>query len=147
MKGKTIRVTLFVGVFLSVLVALALAAQDRYTLKVPGGLAFSDFRGYEDWQVVAPSHTDAAKRDESDLGESRDDEGLPGRRSGQWQAFPRRLQDRQDRMGDRGRLPTPLFPRATPDTVPGVLTEVEFIEKNAQAIRGHQRMGIRRVRL
>ena len=59
MKGKTIRVTLFVGVFLSVLVALALAAQDRYTLKVPNGLAFSEFRGYEDWQVVAPSQTDA----------------------------------------------------------------------------------------
>jgi hypothetical protein len=35
---------------------LALAAQDRYTLQVPGGLAFSEFRGYEDWQVVAVSH-------------------------------------------------------------------------------------------
>jgi hypothetical protein len=59
MKGKTIRATLFVWVFLSVLVALALAAQDRYTLKVPNGLAFSEFRGYEVWQVVAPSQTDA----------------------------------------------------------------------------------------
>ena len=35
---------------------LALAAQDRYTLQVPGGLAFADFRGYEDWQIVAVSH-------------------------------------------------------------------------------------------
>src|SRR5580700_11664195 len=60
MKGKTIRVTLFVGVFLYVVVVVALAAQDRYTLKVPDGLAFSDFRGYEDWQVVAPSQTDSA---------------------------------------------------------------------------------------
>src|ERR1700730_8025914 len=60
MKGKTIRGSLSVGVSLSVLVALAMAAQDRYTLKVPNGLAFSDFRGYEDWQVVAPSQTDAA---------------------------------------------------------------------------------------
>src|ERR1700691_4750434 len=60
MQGKTIRATLFVGAFLSVLVALALAAQDRYTLKVPNGLAFSEFRGYEDWQVVAPSQTDAS---------------------------------------------------------------------------------------
>ena len=34
---------------------MALAAQDRYTLQVPGGLAFSEFRGYEDWQVVAVS--------------------------------------------------------------------------------------------
>src|ERR1700722_16020601 len=35
---------------------LALAAQDRYTLQVPGGLAFAEFRGYEDWQVIAASH-------------------------------------------------------------------------------------------
>jgi Cytochrome P460 len=35
---------------------LALAAQDRYSLQVPGGLAFADFRGYEDWQVVSVSH-------------------------------------------------------------------------------------------
>ena len=40
----------------SLLVGIALAAQDRYTLQVPGGLAFADFRGYEDWQVVAVSH-------------------------------------------------------------------------------------------
>jgi hypothetical protein len=46
------------GIF-SVLVGLTLAAQDEYTVKVPGGLAFSEFRGYEDWQLVAPSHTDA----------------------------------------------------------------------------------------
>ena len=35
---------------------LALAAQDRYTLKVPGGLAFSEFKGYENWQLVAVTH-------------------------------------------------------------------------------------------
>ena len=31
---------------------LAQSAQDRYSVKVPGGLAFSDFRGYETWQVI-----------------------------------------------------------------------------------------------
>jgi hypothetical protein len=40
----------------SILAGIALAAQDRYSLQVPGGLAFSDFRGYEDWQVVSVSH-------------------------------------------------------------------------------------------
>ena len=33
-------------------VGIALSAQDRYSLSVPGGLAFADFRGYESWQVV-----------------------------------------------------------------------------------------------
>jgi len=30
-------------------------AQDKYTVKVPGGLAFSEFRGYEGWQAVSSS--------------------------------------------------------------------------------------------
>src|SRR6202142_1731995 len=58
MKRKGIVAIVFVGAFLSVLAALAIAAQDKYTLSVPGGLAFSDFRGYENWQVVAVSQTD-----------------------------------------------------------------------------------------
>src|SRR5271156_5361567 len=33
--------------------------QDKYSLEIPGGLAFSDFKGYEDWQAVGPSQTDA----------------------------------------------------------------------------------------
>jgi Cytochrome P460 len=55
MQGKTIRVALFIGVFLSVLLAVAMAAQDKYTLKVPDGLSFSEFRGYEAWQLVSIS--------------------------------------------------------------------------------------------
>jgi hypothetical protein len=43
---------------LAVLGGMALAQQDKYTLKVPGGLAFSEFRGYEGWQVVAISQND-----------------------------------------------------------------------------------------
>ena len=40
---------------LAVVGGLALAAQDKYTVQVPNGLAFSEFRGYEDWQTVAVS--------------------------------------------------------------------------------------------
>ena len=43
MQRKSIGVV--VVVFLSVLVAVAMAAQDKYTVKVPNGLAFSEFRG------------------------------------------------------------------------------------------------------
>ena len=38
--------------------AKAISAQDKYTLKVPNGLAFAEFRGYEDWQSVAVSKTE-----------------------------------------------------------------------------------------
>ena len=43
---------------LAVLGGRAFSAQDKYTLRVPYGLAFSDFRGYENWQVVAVSQTE-----------------------------------------------------------------------------------------
>src|SRR5471030_895017 len=34
----------------------AISAQDRSTLKVPNGLAFSEFKGYEGWQTISVSH-------------------------------------------------------------------------------------------
>src|SRR5262245_63797759 len=40
-----------------VLGSVALAAQDKYTVQVPNGLAFSEFRGFEDWPTVAVSQT------------------------------------------------------------------------------------------
>src|ERR1700678_4568656 len=46
------------GIALAVLSGSAFSAQDKYTLRVPDGLAFSDFRGYENWQVVAVSQTE-----------------------------------------------------------------------------------------
>ncbi len=39
-------------------VVAAVDAQDKYTLVSPGGIAFSDFRGYEDWSVVSSARTD-----------------------------------------------------------------------------------------
>src|SRR5262245_66320375 len=49
---------MIIAVSLGVSAGMALAAQDKYTLKVPNGLAFSDFKGYEDWQDVAVSETE-----------------------------------------------------------------------------------------
>ena len=46
---------------LAVLGAVVLYAHsqdnDKYSLTSPGGIAFSDFRGYEDWAVVSSAHT------------------------------------------------------------------------------------------
>ena len=53
-----IVIALSLAAVLAALRGMALAAQDRYTLQLPGGLSFSDFRGYEDWQVVSVSQTD-----------------------------------------------------------------------------------------
>jgi hypothetical protein len=44
------------AIVLAVLGGTAVLAQDKYTVRVPDGLAFSEFRGYETWQVVSVSH-------------------------------------------------------------------------------------------
>ena len=36
-------------------VGITLAAQDRFTLKAPNGIAYSEFKDYETWQAIAPS--------------------------------------------------------------------------------------------
>jgi cytochrome P460 len=51
-------VIVIIAVLLAVFGSLGLAVQDKYTLKVPNGLEFSDFKGYENWQYVAVSQTE-----------------------------------------------------------------------------------------
>ena len=41
-----------------VFVSTNAVAQDKYSLRVPEGLSFSEFRGYENWEVVAVSQTE-----------------------------------------------------------------------------------------
>jgi len=55
MKRKSILTIGTIAGVLAVLAGTAISAQDKYTLQVPGGLAFSEFRGYENWQVVSAS--------------------------------------------------------------------------------------------
>ena len=57
---KCVPAIAFLGVLVAILANIALAGQDKYTLQVPGGLAFSDFKGYEDWQTVSVSKTEHA---------------------------------------------------------------------------------------
>ena len=57
-RGSRVVSAAALGIALAVLGGTAFSAQDKYTLRVPGGLAFSDFRGYENWQVVAVSQTE-----------------------------------------------------------------------------------------
>ena len=57
MKGKSMQIGVGITVMLAVLATgAAISAQDRYTLNVPNGLAFSEFRGYEGWQVISISY-------------------------------------------------------------------------------------------
>ena len=61
MNRKNMSTIGIAAVWLAALGGLAVSAQnkqDKYTVKVPGGLAFSEFRGYEAWQTISLSRNE-----------------------------------------------------------------------------------------
>src|SRR5262245_29731544 len=59
LAAGAIGVALFATLFFSEAFADGVAAPEaaKYSLKVPGGLAFAEFKGYEDWAVISIDHT------------------------------------------------------------------------------------------
>jgi cytochrome P460 len=105
--------------------------QDRFTLQIPGGLAFSEIKGYEDWQVVGPSLTEGQNVIRAILANpvmiKAYREGVPGN----GKPFPDgskivKLEWKPKKITD------PPFSANNPDTVPGDQTEVEFIVKDSK---------------
>jgi hypothetical protein len=60
MKKKSMLTTVTIAGVLAVVGGWATGGQDKYTVKVPGGLAFSEFRGYEGWQAISMSRNERA---------------------------------------------------------------------------------------
>src|ERR1700730_8644510 len=58
MNGRSMLIVATMALVLAILSGVAISAQDKYTLRVPDGLAFSDFKGYEDWQLISSAKTD-----------------------------------------------------------------------------------------
>jgi hypothetical protein len=59
-EGATMTRSLSIGISLAISIAVvttavSISAQDKYAVKVPDGLGFAEFRGYEDWAVIAIS--------------------------------------------------------------------------------------------
>ena len=57
LAGLTIFVIAATALAVLVLIAAA-SPQDKYSLISPGGIAFSDFKGYEDWPVASSARQD-----------------------------------------------------------------------------------------
>ncbi|HTP85453.1 MAG TPA: cytochrome P460 family protein [Bryobacteraceae bacterium] len=125
MKRKGVQVSALVGVFLCGLAALAVAAQDKYDVKVPNGLAFSEFRGYESWQNVATSVTDDRVKIIA---------GNPAMIAAYYDGFPGNGKAIPDgavlSKVQWARTPSPDFPDKV--SVPGDLKEVEFMVKDSK---------------
>jgi hypothetical protein len=58
MKSKRMLISVGIVASLAVVCGIAIHAaedQNKYTLKVPNGLAVSEFKGYESWQLISIS--------------------------------------------------------------------------------------------
>ena len=118
-------------VVLAVLGGRAISAQDKYTVKVPNGLAFSDIRGYEDWQTVTVSQTEAQNVLRVILANpvmiKAFREGIPGN----GKPFPDGSKIAKIVWSPKKITDAP-FSASTPDTMVDTLKLVEFIEKDTK---------------
>jgi hypothetical protein len=131
MRQQELSIRLIALMSLAIPVAMAMTAQDKYTVRVPGGLGFAEFRGYEDWASVGPSQTDAQSVIRLILANPVMIQAYKAGIPGNGQPFPdgseiAKILWRPKRITDAP------FSVAAPDTVPDVLKEVEFIVKDAK---------------
>ncbi len=110
---------------LDLVAGAALAEQDRYTLTAPDGVAFSEFKGYDQWQDVAVSTTDTGIK--AILGNpamiAAYKEGIPGN----GKAFP---DGAVIVKIEWAKAPNPVSPYSV--EVPTTLKSVSFIEKDSK---------------
>ena len=135
LKSKNILPIVVSAVLPVVVRSLALAAQDRYALKIPDGLAWSDFRGYETWQDVAVSQTETSLKviAANDVMINAYRDGVPG----DGKLFPDGSKITKIEWSFKKNAASPYFVN-----VPDTLKTVAFIEKDTKRIPGHARMGI-----
>jgi len=115
-------------VVLAALGGVALAAQDKYTVKVPNGLAFSDFRGYEDWRTVAVSQ--AGDLIEVILGNPVMIDAYRAGIPGNGKHFPDGAKMAKIHWKAKKSAEAP-----DPTTVPDTLHDIDFMEKDSKKFR------------
>ena len=128
MNRRDVLIGAMATVWLAAVGSLAISAQDsganKYTVTVPGGLAFSEFKGYESWQTIALSRSDrfVAVILGNPVMIDAYKAGIPGN----GQPFPDGA-----RMAKIHWTPkqNALFPTAT---VPGALANVDFMVKDSK---------------
>jgi Cytochrome P460 len=125
LNSKNIPSVVIIAVLLALAGSLAFAAQDRYTLKIPDGLAWSEFRGYETWQNVAVSQTETSLKviaaNDAMINAYRD--GVPDN----GKLFPDGSKITKIEWSFKRNAVSPYFV-----TVPDTLKTVAFIEKDTK---------------
>jgi hypothetical protein len=125
-KKQVVPISAISVLALTILIAVTvLAQQDRYSLKVPDGLAFSEFKGYDTWQTIAVSETETSVK--AILGNptmiAAYKEGIPGN----GKAFPEGSQAVKIEWLKKNNPASPYSVE-----VPDTLKSVSFIEKDSR---------------
>ena len=112
------------AVSMAVLAGSVETSQDKYNAKVPGGLAFSDFKGYESWETVSISQDGkvVALIVANPVMIAADKSGAPGN----GKPFPDGSKMAKVHWDP---VKSATFPAAT---VPGALVNVDFMEKDSK---------------
>ena len=100
-------------------------APDKYAVKVPGGLAFSEFKGYESWSLVSISQN--GKLVAAILGNPTIIEAFRAGVPGNGKPFPD-----GSRMAKIHWVPKQNESAPGPPTVPGALHDVDFMVKDGK---------------
>ena len=58
MSGKNVLILAVSALLLLGASSVVISAQNKYALKLADGVPFSDFKGYEGWQLISASKTD-----------------------------------------------------------------------------------------
>ena len=124
MNRRNVLTTGVAVMWLAALGGLATSAQDKYAANVPGGLAMSEFRGYEGWQAISMSRNERVVA--MILGNPVMIEAYQAGIPGNGKPVPDGA-----RMAKIHWLPKPnqFFPDAT---VPGNLVNVDFMVKDTK---------------
>ncbi|MEI9902085.1 MAG: cytochrome P460 family protein [Hyphomicrobium sp.] len=112
----------------------AISAPDKYTLQVPGGLAFSEFKGYEDWQAVSVSLSEDAFA--LILANPIMIEAYRAGAPGNGKPFPDGAKMAKI-IGSRRRAPR----APAPTQVAGALHDVDFMERDSKRFAGSGNWG------
>jgi len=110
---------------LAVIGGIALAAQDKFSVKVTNGLGFAEFKGYEEWPPIAVSHSD--KLLAVIVGNSVMIDAYKAGIPGNGQPFPDGAKMAKIHWIPRKNEEAPGQP-----TVPGALHDVDFMVKDAK---------------
>jgi Cytochrome P460 len=111
-------------VWFALIGGLAISAHDKYNVRVPGELAFSEFRGYESWQVISISRN--ARVVAVILGNPAMIEAYQAGIPGNGKPVPDGAKMAKVHWTPK---PNEFFPEAT---VPGSLVNVDFMVKDSK---------------